>query len=1093
MFLPSKNFWQAIAFACSLSNSSHMIFFHTPIYKLLCSSSRRLEPSSARRCPNHYDISPRPAVADFSRRVPLMGSDDPICKICKVILKHGTTAVLDGHPTLVSHFHTPHLGECNCVIVSAAITLHASILLMSCLGDVSCATPCQNGGKCTGKNTCTCPAGFSGATCENTQPICNPPCQNNGKCVAKNTCKCPDGYSGATCEIGSSGLSNDRYTCEEKPVFQITFGAGSAPYSKAKPSDFSFSTTYQQLFEPKPNDGQFSIVNSVRPDREWDVWLNVPQDHTGDKNGYMYLVNGDYNPGQFYNGTIKDLTVGQRYEFSVYLANPMAVSGIKPNVVFEVRSTTADKTLLARLTTGDIPEDKTITWRKYGISFIASTTTVNLLMISNAPGGSGNDILIDDITLRGCSGDVSCASPCQNGGKCTAKDTCTCPAGFSGPTCESAELPPFTTHSLYDARFSTIMQEMAFTLRHFHFSRNLIQLQATQITGDSTATIDVKKSDAGSNRIPELGRTRFDMGPRPSESNAILSSGFHRMHPIPSNYQINSTLPSTINSASYSESTLHDSPSSNTPITDAAPTTAAPSTAAPEKPTTEAAPSTAAPSTAAPTTAAPEKPTTEAAPTTAAPTTAAPEKPTNEAAPTTAAPTTAAPEKPTNEAAPTTAAPTTAAPEKPTTEAAPATAAPTTAAPEKPTTEAAPTTAAPEKPTTEAAPATAAPEKPTTEAAPATAAPTTAAPTTAAPEKPTTEAAPATAAPTTAAPEKPTTEAAPATAAPTTAAPEKPTTEAAPATAAPTTAAPEKLTTEAAATTAAPEKRTTQTANKTRPSKESTRHPQKPTTQAPRSTRPAKESTRHPQKSTREAVVSTAQSGKPTGQVAQSTAPAKESTRKAGPEGTTVVPSSYPGQTTAGVDDGSPEEDDNGQSSESSTVDDRNKYGGCKGKRKGVSDDNDDASGDIDDDQQPAYRRHPSGKKRSRNGIKRITTSVSDVTLNSNTYNGQCGQCALRYIFSSFIIENVTIERLSRVADKKFVLQFKESLKREIKKHEAKGLKHVKVTSLTTFNRDNLLVEFVSVVNPKYNRQIRSAIQKALLTLNLDDSFQKQI
>ena len=203
---------------------------------------------------------------------------------------------------------------------------------------------------------------------------------------------------------GSSGLSNDRYTCEEKPVFQITFGAGSDAYSQAKPSDFSFSTTYEQLFQPKPNDGQFSIVNSVRPDREWDVWLNVPQDHTGDKNGYMYLVNGDYNPGRFYNGTITDLTVGQRYEFSVYLANPMAICGIKPNIVFEVRSTTADRTLLARLTTGDIPEDKTITWRKYGISFIASTTTVNLLMISNAPGGSGNDILIDDITLRGCSG-----------------------------------------------------------------------------------------------------------------------------------------------------------------------------------------------------------------------------------------------------------------------------------------------------------------------------------------------------------------------------------------------------------------------------------------------------------------------------------------------------------------------------------------------------------------------------------------------------------------------------------------------------------------------------------------------------------------
>lgn len=204
--------------------------------------------------------------------------------------------------------------------------------------------------------------------------------------------------------LACSGLSHDRYTCDEKPVFQITFGSGSDAYSKAKPSDFGFTTTYRQKFQPIPNDGEFAFLNSVRRDREGVGWLDVPQDHTGDRGGYMYLVNADYNPGQFYNGTINNLNAGRRYEFSVYVANILAIDGIQPNVLFEVRSTAADRALLAQLATGNIPQDKSVKWRKYGISFVASTTTVNLLMISNAPGGKGNDLVIDDITLRACSG-----------------------------------------------------------------------------------------------------------------------------------------------------------------------------------------------------------------------------------------------------------------------------------------------------------------------------------------------------------------------------------------------------------------------------------------------------------------------------------------------------------------------------------------------------------------------------------------------------------------------------------------------------------------------------------------------------------------
>ena len=182
----------------------------------------------------------------------------------------------------------------------------------------------------------------------------------------------------------------------------ITFGNGSAQYSTATTDDFDFSTTYIQRFEPVTNDGMFSFINSVHNDFD-NAWHTGAIDHTGDDGGYMYLVNADITPGQFYNGRVDNLCIGLRYEFSVYLANLCKPSGkINPNVLFEVRS--MDKNvLLAQLSSSNIVEQETLTWEKYGFSFIAPSSSVNLLMISNAPGGIGNDIVIDDIALRVCA------------------------------------------------------------------------------------------------------------------------------------------------------------------------------------------------------------------------------------------------------------------------------------------------------------------------------------------------------------------------------------------------------------------------------------------------------------------------------------------------------------------------------------------------------------------------------------------------------------------------------------------------------------------------------------------------------------------
>ena len=66
-----------------------------------------------------------------------------------------------------------------------------------------CASPCVNGGECTGPNTCTCQPGYSGPTCATNINECAPnPCLNGGSCadgINSFTCTCAAGWTGATC------------------------------------------------------------------------------------------------------------------------------------------------------------------------------------------------------------------------------------------------------------------------------------------------------------------------------------------------------------------------------------------------------------------------------------------------------------------------------------------------------------------------------------------------------------------------------------------------------------------------------------------------------------------------------------------------------------------------------------------------------------------------------------------------------------------------------------------------------------------------------------------------------------------------------
>ncbi len=187
------------------------------------------------------------------------------------------------------------------------------------------------------------------------------------------------------------------------PVINIDFRSGSGPAS-ALPGTL---TNYNFVQYSCPADGLYSIGNSS-PLCFGDTWHMVSQDHTpNDVNGYMMIVNASYTPGDFYVQTVDGLCDNTTYEFAAWILNILKPSacgfaGIKPNVTFNIETTSG--IILQSFKTGDIPATDTPTWKQYGLFFTtpANTNSIVVRMTNNAPGGCGNDLVLDDITFRPC-------------------------------------------------------------------------------------------------------------------------------------------------------------------------------------------------------------------------------------------------------------------------------------------------------------------------------------------------------------------------------------------------------------------------------------------------------------------------------------------------------------------------------------------------------------------------------------------------------------------------------------------------------------------------------------------------------------------
>ncbi|MBD3582740.1 choice-of-anchor D domain-containing protein [Flavobacterium selenitireducens] len=168
------------------------------------------------------------------------------------------------------------------------------------------------------------------------------------------------------------------------------------------------------------DDGEYVVVHRIanttanHPDNiHGDLAWNGFEDHTpGDTYGRMAVFNASYTPGIFYETTIGGIMPNVPITYSFWALNIMSQhtypNSILPNITVEFRD--MSNNLISSYNTGDIGRCGTTTadnscidsqWRQYTTSVnLGNVTSFIIRFRNNAPGGGGNDLAIDDITIK---------------------------------------------------------------------------------------------------------------------------------------------------------------------------------------------------------------------------------------------------------------------------------------------------------------------------------------------------------------------------------------------------------------------------------------------------------------------------------------------------------------------------------------------------------------------------------------------------------------------------------------------------------------------------------------------------------------------
>jgi len=225
----------------------------------------------------------------------------------------------------------------------------------------------------------------------------------------------------------------------EEPVFEETFGSGAATYA-GELSEISEGSTNLEYFEPPAlpavygvdpptyvYDGSYVIGHTAK--EAFDPWQDIP-DHTGLSDGYYMIVNAYEEPSEFFRIRIQEeFCANTRYTVSFWATTVNSQGDydtcggegglILPEIGYFIQN--QDKKILGSGTSGEIPYNDYEEWEDdyliehpeahiYGkwieYSFVITTSGsddyMDLVLFNMAPGGCGNDLAIDDISVYAC-------------------------------------------------------------------------------------------------------------------------------------------------------------------------------------------------------------------------------------------------------------------------------------------------------------------------------------------------------------------------------------------------------------------------------------------------------------------------------------------------------------------------------------------------------------------------------------------------------------------------------------------------------------------------------------------------------------------